>query len=94
MWLTVRRIQLYFEDYSELDPKKVEKNLLPTLKELEKQEILIRKNSSFTFRSAEALHPVHTTKAKKKKKPEPPPKKLGPEVVLTSSGRVSYRPAA
>jgi hypothetical protein len=91
-WVPVRRIQQYFADFSEIEPKKVERHLLLVLKELEKQEILIRKGNSLTFRAMETVNTVKKSKKpKEKKKPEEKPKKLGPDVVLTSSGRISYR---
>jgi hypothetical protein len=90
-WVTLRRVQKYFEDYSEIDPKKVERNLLTALKDLEKQEIISRKDKSFAFRAIETREiPKKSHKAQEKKKvEEPKDKKLGPDVVLTSSGRVS-----
>jgi biopolymer transport protein ExbD len=91
-WVTLRRIQKYFEDYSEIEPRKVERNLLTVLRDLEKQETVIRKDKSFTFRAMETIEDVRKAKrAKDKKKLPMPPKekKLGPDVVVTSSGRVS-----
>jgi hypothetical protein len=91
MWTTGRRIQAYLDDYSDLDPREVEKHLPATLKELERQEVLTRKNSSFTFCSVEfPPAPSPKTPARRRKR-QAAPKTLGPEVVLTSSGRISYR---
>jgi hypothetical protein len=90
-WITIHRIHKYFEDYSEIDRKKVERNLLTALKDLEKQQILVRKKNSFTFRAMETIEDGKKgEKVKEKRKvEEPKEKKLGPDVVLTSSGRVS-----
>jgi hypothetical protein len=91
-WSTVARIRQYFEDYSEIDPKKVERNLMTALKDLEKKEVLVRKRNSFTFMALETAGAARKAKKPKEKtKPQEEPKKLGPDVVLTSSGRISYR---
>jgi glutamate-1-semialdehyde aminotransferase len=90
MWTTVRRIQLYFEKYSELDAKKVEKHLPAALEDLLAHGVLVKKNHAFTFLSAETSH---CPRARTRKRADPAAKTLAPDVVVTSSGRVSYRTA-
>jgi hypothetical protein len=93
-WVGVRRIQKYFQNEGDIEATKIGQNLLPALKDLERQEILVRKGNSFTFLAMETAETPKNEKKKKWRRSDKagdPPKDTGPNVVLTSSGRVSIR---
>jgi hypothetical protein len=92
-WMTLRRIQKYFNEFSDIEPSKVRRNLVSTLRDLERQGILVRRHNAVTFCSAETAEFANPPKKRRRKKKTPAeePRRLGPDVVLTSSGRISYR---
>jgi hypothetical protein len=94
-WASVRQIQKYFAEYSDVEPCRVRRNLASVLRELERQGILVRLHTSVTFLSAETADlavPPRRRRRKRKRNSDEARRNLGPDVVLTSSGRISYRP--
>ena len=65
MWVPLEKIKKYVESYYDGNPKDIAKFLVPTLRNLVVQELIIRKANTFCFMSSEAFQ--HSTLKEKKK---------------------------
>lgn len=96
VWVSMRQILTYFHGkFPDLEPETVDRKVHSLLKKMVNQKILVRKGHSFSLLSADTN--IQQTPRKRgprvKKDPESIPVKrdLGPDVVITKSGRVSLK---
>ena len=96
VWVPMRQLFAYFHGkFPDLEPETVDRKIHGLLKKMVNQRILVRKGHSFSLLSADTNIQQAPRKRgpRPKKDPEPIPMKpnLGPDVVITKSGRVSLK---
>lgn len=97
-WVTLRQLRAWFcSMFKSLSDEEVDMKVRPYLKKMVHQGILSRKGNSFSLLSADTIvaPSLHRRgRPKLKKEPEPEKKNLGPDVVITKSGRISLKTTA
>ncbi|KAK8893590.1 hypothetical protein M9Y10_022013 [Tritrichomonas musculus] len=94
-WTSIRKVRNYIEKYFDFSDKYIKRNLLQCIKEMENEKIIARKASAISFLyKGNANEQSDKKKSGRKKKdvpdsPQTPSRNLGPDVVITRSGRVS-----
>jgi hypothetical protein len=70
-WTTLRRIQKYFNVFSDIESSKVIRNLISALRDHQRQTIVVRRHNVITFYSAETVELANSPRKKRKKKKNP-----------------------
>jgi hypothetical protein len=91
-WVSRIQIKKYFDDFCPHNPKKVGPLLPKVFDDLVKHNVLLRAKNSYTFQAADTAEMKNASTKRAKPKREESSKQLGLDVVLTQSGRISYRP--
>ena len=94
-WVPLRKLRTWFCNlFHTRDPDYVDKKVRSYLKKMVRQGILSRKGNSFSLLSADTNvppPPPRRGRPRSKKEPAPEKKNMGPDVVITKSGRVSLK---
>lgn len=93
-WTSIRKVRNYIEKYFDFSENYIKRNLLQCIKEMENQKIIARKASAISFLYSGNIEELNEKKKpgrKKRENDESPNSQinLGPDVVITRSGRVS-----
>ncbi|OHT10760.1 hypothetical protein TRFO_19897 [Tritrichomonas foetus] len=90
-WTTNHKVRKYIDTYFDISEKFLDNHFLICLKEMEKQKIIMRKSLTLTFYYKKVIDEKPKQRKRRKKDAEHADhqKNLGPDVVITRSGRVS-----
>ena len=91
-WTSIRKVRNYIEKYFDFSDNYLKRNFPQCIKEMEKQKIIAKKASAVSFLySGNYNDQINRKRAGRKKKEttNPTHPNLGPDVVITRSGRVS-----
>lgn len=76
IWVPLDKIREYIDIYYEGNFKDIEKDIIPTLRMLVEQELIIRKANTFCFMSAETYQLQNDNRKKSKKLTKSPRKTI------------------
>lgn len=90
-WTSIRKVRNYIEKYFDFSDNYIKRNLLQCIKEMEKQKIIARKASaiSFLYRGNVDQSGRKVGRRRRENNEQNTIQNLGPDVVITRSGRVS-----